>query len=229
MGLKRFLLGSLIFTCLDYADRERLEPLNKPYSAVVVSGNPLSHFLVHVIIVNSSTEIINQFLKWIMSNNELPNKCDFCGLKQTFSPEPVNFFGDLHKLYDKKIIKQKFNRAIHVDIGVNNNDRTEFCLIGHPAWGVNNKEKKCKNWQLDIGLPKSDTLSINLSLEMKNMAKKANRIAILAVCLGILSIGLTVLPQISIFKPSNTPQQVKQRMETITQSPFTRKPPMRRP
>jgi hypothetical protein len=122
-----------------------------------------------------------------MCHDELPNKCFSCGLKQVFPVESDQLFRDLRTLFDKGIIKQKFIRNLYMGDG---KDRAEFCLISHSAWGLNNTHKKCDKWQLDVGLPKSDVLGINLTVEMKNMSKTANRIAVLAVCIAFLPIAI---------------------------------------
>lgn len=92
-----------------------------------------------------------------MDKEKLPNKCDYCGLKQGYPPDKGTLFQDLKSLYDKEIIKQSFPRKIHAG---GNDDRDEFCLVSSPAW--KNTNSPCEEWQLlHPELSKSDYLSLN--------------------------------------------------------------------
>lgn len=120
-----------------------------------------------------------------MSENNLPDKCDYCGLKQTFSPNTDNLFQNLRLLFKKGIIKNEFSRKIYMSDGV------DFCLISHPSWL--NKEQSCESWQLDVRLPKGDSLSINFAAKLRDMTKTIECLTYVIMFLALLQIIITVL------------------------------------
>ena len=129
-----------------------------------------------------------------MSEKDLPDKCDFCGLKQTYSHDTKDSFSKLRLLFDEGIIKQKFLRKVYAHVGGDGIDTEEFCLISHPSWS--NKEKKCGSWQLDVGLPKGDSISINLASEMRDMTKRMNFFTSIIFIFTILQICILLQPGI---------------------------------
>ena len=127
-----------------------------------------------------------------MSENNLPDKCDFCGLKQTYSHDTKDSFQKLRLLFKKEIIKQKFPRKVYVYVGGDGIDTEEFCLISHPSWS--NKEKNCGSWQLDVGLPKGDSISINLASEMENVTKKIYLFTVIIFLFTLLQVAIMLKP-----------------------------------
>lgn len=129
-----------------------------------------------------------------MSENNLPDKCDFCGLKQTYPFEIGDSFQKLRLLFEKGIIPKKFPRKVYAHVGGDGIDTEEFCLISHPSWST--KGKKCGSWQLDIDLPKGDSLSINLASEMRDMTKKLNLFTKVIIVFTFLQICILVKPDV---------------------------------
>jgi len=127
-----------------------------------------------------------------MSENNLPDKCDFCGLKQTYSHDTKDSFQKLRLLFKKGIIKQKFPRKVYAHVGGDGIDTEEFCLISHPSWS--NKEKNCGSWQLDVGLPKGDSISINLASEMENVTKKIYLFTVIIFLFTLLQVAIMLKP-----------------------------------
>jgi len=110
-----------------------------------------------------------------MNQDNLPDKCNFCGLKQTWEFDTEVKTHALRTLFEKGIIKHRFTRKLYVILGDNDkDDKTEFCLIHNPSWL--NKTEKCDSWQLDVGLPKGDCLAINLAEEATIAAKETERL-----------------------------------------------------
>ena len=131
-----------------------------------------------------------------MSENNLPDKCDFCGLKQTYPIDTGDLFQSLRLLFDEGIVKNKFPRKIYMGDG---NDRDDFCLISHPSWST--KEQPCESWQLDVGLPKGDILSINLASESTNAAKKTERLTKKINNLTLAIVMFKILQMYILLKP----------------------------
>ena len=136
-----------------------------------------------------------------MTEKELPDKCDLCGLKQTFPSDTKNLFPSLRLLFDKGIIKHKFPRNLHVCVGCDEEDREDFCLISHPSWSSN--EKKCESWQLEIGLQKSDYLAINSASEATKSAKETVRLTnniyyltVAIVVYTLIQVGMLLTPYV---------------------------------
>ena len=96
-----------------------------------------------------------------MEPDKIPNKCDYCGLKQVYPPDTDTLFQDLKILYDKGIINQTFPRKLYDGDG---SDRDEFCLVANPSWLDINKP--CNNWILfHPDLKKPDYLSLAVQKE----------------------------------------------------------------
>ena len=126
-----------------------------------------------------------------MTEKELPDKCEFCGLRQTFPFNTGDLFPSLHLLVEKNIIKDKFPRKLYASADGDENDREDFCLISHLSWLK--KENKCKSWQLDVGLSKGDSLSINLTSEMRNMTKRMELYTIVIFVCTIITLIFTTI------------------------------------
>lgn len=102
-----------------------------------------------------------------MNTKKLPNKCDYCGLKQIYPPDTGTLFTDLGALHKKGIIKQSFPRKMYEGDG---NNRDEFCIISNPAWKDINTP--CEEWLLaHPELSKSDYLSLSVSRESIKSSK----------------------------------------------------------
>ena len=102
-----------------------------------------------------------------MQTPELPNKCNFCGLKQIYPPDFGTFFKDLGTLCAKGIIKQSFPRKMSAG---GKDERDEFCLVANPAW--TDIDSPCDSWLLlHPYLSKSDYLSLNAANEAVKSAK----------------------------------------------------------
>lgn len=102
-----------------------------------------------------------------MKTEKIPNKCDYCGLKQIYPPDTGTLFQDLKILHDKGIIKQSFPRKIYDGDG---HDRDEFCLISNPSWKDINSP--CEEWLLaHPEMSKSDYLSLSVSRESMKSSK----------------------------------------------------------
>jgi hypothetical protein len=124
-----------------------------------------------------------------MPNNELPNKCDSCALRYPCPPEFDASLKDIELLFKKSIIKKIFPKSITIDAKTGT-VTGDFCLLSRPEWP--NKEKPCASWQLDFKPSKSDAVNIALATEMIDLAKTTKNVAIIAVCLGLLSIILSI-------------------------------------
>lgn len=131
-----------------------------------------------------------------MPNNELPNKCGSCALKYPCPPEFDASLKDIELLFKKGIIKKRFPKSITIDAQTGT-VTGDFCLLSRPEWP--NKEKSCASWQLDFKISKSDAVNVALATEMKDLTVEMNAIAkttkdvtIIAVCLGVLSIILSI-------------------------------------
>jgi len=135
-----------------------------------------------------------------MPNNELPNKCDSCALRYPCPPEFGASLKDIELLFKKGIIKKRFPKSITIDAKTAT-VTGDFCLLSRPEWP--NKEMPCASWQLDFKLLKSDAVNIALTTEMKDLTKTIKDVTILAVCLGLLSIIL------SIREPSSVPTLIE--------------------
>jgi len=107
-----------------------------------------------------------------MTQDNIPDKCNLCALKQTWPLNTDAKFQEINMLFEKGIIKRRFIRKMH--IGGDKDDIAEFCLISHPDF--NNKLAKCDAWQLDVGLPKGDSLAIHLAEEATTAAKETERL-----------------------------------------------------
>ena len=129
-----------------------------------------------------------------MSENNLPNKCDFCGLKQTYTHDTKDSFSKLRLLFEKGIIKQKYQRILYAHVGGDGIDTEEFCLISNPSWS--SREKKCESWQLDVGLSKGEFLSINFASEMRDMTKRITFFTLIIFIFTILQICILLPPVI---------------------------------
>lgn len=132
-----------------------------------------------------------------MDKDKLPNKCDYCGLKQVYPPDTGTLFQDLKTLYDKKIIKQSFPRKSHAG---GNDDRDEFCLVSSPAW--KNANTSCEEWQLlHPELSKCDYLSLNSAKKsikssqstelMTNNIKTMTKWMLLIALFSLIAAGLS--------------------------------------
>lgn len=134
-----------------------------------------------------------------MSENNLPDKCDLCGLKETYPPDTKNVFRSLRLLFDEGIIPTSFSRKMYVSVGDDENDRDDFCLISHPSWF--SKEQPCESWQLDMGLSKGDVLSINLASESTKAAKETERLTKTIKLFTMVIVVFTILQILLSLKP----------------------------
>ena len=106
-----------------------------------------------------------------MQTDKLPNKCDYCGLKQVYPPDTGSLFQNLRILYDKDIINQRFPRKLYDGDG---NDRDEFCLVANASFLDINAP--CDNWILfHLDSKKADYLSLSSSKEAINSAKATEK------------------------------------------------------
>lgn len=104
----------------------------------------------------------------------VPNKCDYCGLKQVYPPDAGALFTDLHNLFKQGIIKQSFPRKLFEGDGHN---RDEFCLIANQAWL--NINAPCDDWALSpLNLSKSDYLSLNASKKAIKSAESTEHVTV---------------------------------------------------
>jgi hypothetical protein len=130
--------------------------------------------------------------------NAIPNKCDYCGLRATTLPETSEAFREIRELYDKKIISQKFERKINIDDPEKGNV-DEFCLLSKPEW--KDGSSRCDSWQLDIGLDKSDYISIHYSNESEKLSRRSNLISKIALYFSGIATAIGIISLINyIFK-----------------------------
>lgn len=140
------------------------------------------------------------------------NKCDLCALKVIFDQGKTSknrniedFFGSLRKLQEHDIIDKGFNRIISVTVGGSaENDKSEFCAISSPFFLPDERDNKCPEFILNMGLSVSDALSIKLSKETIKSSvettKLTNELHKLTMIITILTIVSTIAVVYSIFK-----------------------------
>jgi hypothetical protein len=140
------------------------------------------------------------------------NKCDLCALKVIFDQSELDkdrhiedFFGSLRKLQENGIIDKGFNRIISVTIGGSTeNDKSEFCAISSPFFLPDNKDNKCPEFILNMGLSVSDAISIILSKKSitssTETTKLTNELHKLTIIIAVLTIVSTIAVVYSIFK-----------------------------
>jgi len=128
-----------------------------------------------------------------MTQDNFPDKCNLCGLKQTWPLNTDAKFQEINALFKKGIIKKRFIRKMHAVLSTDGGDKddiAEFCLISHPDF--NKKLTKCDAWQLDVGLPKGDCLALYLAEEMRYLTKKIHILTGVVVILTLLQIYLLI-------------------------------------
>jgi hypothetical protein len=127
-----------------------------------------------------------------MADDTLPDKCSLCALRANWPLETDPKFQQLSILFDKGIIKNRYLRKIRIG---DNDEGSHFCLLSHKAW--QDKKTECDAWQLDFEQSRSESMSLNLSIKIKDMTKTTKDVAILAVVLAGLSIAISLMPYIA--------------------------------
>lgn len=108
------------------------------------------------------------------------NKCDLCALKVIFDQNALSkerkiedFIGNLRDLQKNEIIDKGYNRRIFASIGTDgSDDKSEMCAINSKFFLPDNKNKKCPEFILNMGLSIPDALSLNLSRENLDLASE---------------------------------------------------------
>ena len=135
-----------------------------------------------------------------MTEKELSNKCDICGLKQTCPDDTDNLFQTIHLLSEKGIIPKKIPRKLCICVeGDKETCKNEFCLISHPSWS--SKEQPCDAWQLNVDLPKGDFLAINLASEATKSAKETERLTNKLYIFTLVIVIFTAIQICVLLKP----------------------------
>ncbi len=122
------------------------------------------------------------------------NRCDLCALRVIFDQEKVSedFFADLNRLMDKKIIENVYNRHISLNIGKEGAEgKSEMCAVNSRYFWK--KEEKCPDFILNTGMAVTDALSINLSRKNIELAIGIKRLTWFIAFLTVAILFLTII------------------------------------
>jgi hypothetical protein len=125
-----------------------------------------------------------------VGENKMENdKCGLCALKVIFDQDVLskarrmeNFFDTLRHLQNNKIIDKGYNHRIFASIGTDGSgDKSEMCAVNSKFFINENRDKKCPEFILNMGLSIPDALSLNLAKKAVNLAAGMNRLTILEI------------------------------------------------
>lgn len=156
------------------------------------------------------------------------DKCDLCALKVIFNQDSLskerhieNFIDTLRQLQKSGIIEKGYERRIFAGNG--SGDKSEMCAVNSKFFLPDNKDKKCPEFILNMGLSIHDAFSLNLS--KKNIALTTT-IKILTWFLVVLTIALLFIgvfqflqsiPRPNIFSLRQHPIIIEQNQNKATE------------
>ena len=127
------------------------------------------------------------------------DKCDLCALKVIFDQGSLekerhieNFIATLRQLQKDGIIEKGYARRIFVGNG--SGDKSEMCAVNSKFFLSDNKDKKCPEFILNMGLSTPDALSLNASKKNIKLSFQMNCLTWTLVILTIVLIFLGILP-----------------------------------
>ena len=130
------------------------------------------------------------------------DKCDLCALKVIFDQSALSkerkiedFFTTLRDLQARDIIESGYNRRSF--IGDGGNDKSEMCAVNSPFFLQENKDKKCPEFILNMGLSVSDAFSLNLSKKTVKLTSDMKRLTIFILLYTII---LTLIAVFTFFR-----------------------------
>jgi hypothetical protein len=131
------------------------------------------------------------------------DKCKICALKVRFDQDNIakeleveNFFTTLRGLQEKNVIEKGYNRRIFASIGTDGSgDKSEMCAVNSKFFLKDNRDNKCPEFILNMGLRVPEALALNtarstdrLTAGMHKMTQYILVLGAIAVIVGIVAI-----------------------------------------
>lgn len=131
------------------------------------------------------------------------DKCDLCALKVIFDQDALSksrkiedFFKTLRDLQKRNIIEPRHNRRIFVSNGADGSgDKSEMCAVNSTFFLPGNKDKKCPEFILNMGLRVPEALSLNTARSTDRLTAKMHKLTryILGLTAILVIAGIAVL------------------------------------
>jgi len=123
------------------------------------------------------------------------DKCDLCALKVIFDQDTLSkerkiedFFGTLRQLQNDGIIEKGYNRRAFEG----SKNKSEMCAVNSKFFLSENKEKKCPEFILNMGLSVPEALSLNTARSTDRLTAGIHKMTLLILGLTAISVIVTI-------------------------------------
>ena len=129
------------------------------------------------------------------------DKCKICALKVRFDQDKVakeyeveNFFTTLRDLQRENIIDSGYSRRIFASVGTDGSgDKSEMCALNSAFFLPKNKNKKCPDFILNMGLSIPDALSLNVARSTDKLTADIHKMTLIILVLTVVAVVIAIL------------------------------------